>query len=429
MTTDTTALAAALSAERRVLHAHAESGFTEFWTASHVAKILQDAGWEVKIGKEIMNKDFMMGLPAPAVLAKCRDRALAEGADPSFVARMEGGFTAVAGIMSNAPGPVNGFRFDMDAVDVQESVDPEHFPAREGFVSVHDGAMHACGHDGHTSIGLALARMLAASKDAWKGTIKLVFQPAEEGVRGARSISESGFLDDVDNIVAGHLGILPDGADRFHCGVGGFLATSKLDFHFQGVSSHAGMSPEKGRSALLAAAATAVHLSGISRHGGGATRINVGRIEAGTGRNVVPEKGLLAIETRGADSELNAYMEEEAIRIAEGQAHAYGTSLKVERAGGALSSVSDPGLMELAAACATEAGYGRISHEALPLGGSEDFSYMMEKVREKGGRALYVVFGSDLSGPHHNGRFDFREEDLVKPVLTLFNLAGKLSGQ
>lgn len=428
MAMDTAGLAAALSAERRLLHAHAESGFTEFWTASHVAKALQDAGWEVKVGKDIMNKDFMMGLPDPKVLAKCRDRALAEGADPTLVARMEGGFTAVAGIMSNGPGPVNAFRFDMDAVDVQESVDPEHFPAREGFVSVHDGAMHACGHDGHTSIGLALARMLAADKAAWKGTIKLVFQPAEEGVRGARSISESGFLDDVENVMAGHLGILPDGADRFHCGVGDFLATSKLDFHFLGIPSHAGMSPEKGKSALLAAAATAVHLSGISRHGGGATRINVGRIEAGTGRNVVPEKGMLALETRGADSNLNAYMEEEAIRIAEGQAHAYGVSLKVERAGGALSSVSDPGLMELAADCATEAGYGRISHEALPLGGSEDFSYMMEKVRSHGGRALYVVFGSNLAGPHHNGRFDFREEDLVKPVLTLFNMAGKLSG-
>jgi aminobenzoyl-glutamate utilization protein A len=142
---------------------------------------------------------------------------------------------------------------------------------------------------------------------------------------------------------------------------------------------------------------------------------------------VVAEKGLLVIETRGADSNLNAYMEEEAIRIAEGQAHAYGVSLRVERAGGALSSASDPFLMELAASCAAEAGYGRISHEALPLGGSEDFSYMMEKVRGKGGRALYVVFGSNLAGPHHNGRFDFREEDLVKPVLTLFNMAGKLS--
>lgn len=428
MAMDTTGLAAALSAERRLLHVHAESGFSEFWTASHVAKALQDAGWDVKVGKDIMNKDFMMGLPAPGVLAKCRDRALAEGAHPDMVARMEGGFTAVAGVMSNGPGPVSAFRFDMDAVDVQESGDPDHLPAREGFSSIHDAVMHACGHDGHTSIGLALARMLAGNKDAWVGTVKLIFQPAEEGVRGARSISESGFLDDVDNIVAGHLGILADGTDRFHCGVGGFLATSKLDFHFQGVPSHAGMSPEKGRSALLAAAATAVHLSGIARHSGGATRINVGRIEAGTGRNVVAEKGLLAIETRGADSTLNEYMEEEAIRIAEGQALAYGVSFKLERAGGAMNSVSDPGLMELAAACATEANYGRISHDALPLGGSEDFSYMMERVRGKGGKALYVVFGSNLAGPHHNGRFDFREEDLVKPVLTLFNMAEKLSG-
>ena len=184
--------------ERREFHRHAESGFTEFWTASRVAGHLREAGYTLRVGREIMSAEHRMGLPPEAVLDSCRDRALAEGADPALLEKMQGGFTAVAGEMHNGDGSVIGFRFDMDAVDVEESTAQEHLPAREGFASLHKGSMHACGHDAHTVTGLALARLLAENRDSWRGTVKLVFQPAEEGVRGARSIAESGYLDDVD---------------------------------------------------------------------------------------------------------------------------------------------------------------------------------------------------------------------------------------
>ena len=154
MKPDRQALAAFMVSERRAFHKHAESAFTEFWTASRVAGFLAAEGWEVRIGREIMSPEFRMGVPDEATLEACYRRALEEGADPAVAERMRGGFTAVAGILRNGPGPVLGFRFDMDAVDVQESSEDSHLPRKLGFASIHDGAMHSCGHDAHIVTGL-----------------------------------------------------------------------------------------------------------------------------------------------------------------------------------------------------------------------------------------------------------------------------------
>ena len=426
MAIDPVRLLAELKDDRRMFHAHAESGFCEFWTGATIAGRLRETGYELTVGREMMSAGHRMGVPAPGVLLARYGRALAEGADPETLAAMEGGFTAVAGTLRNGDGPVVAFRFDMDAVDVHEHDGDDHLPRREGFASMHDEAMHACGHDGHVAIGLALARLLEANRDAWSGTVKLVFQPAEEGVRGARSIVESGFIDDADYIVAGHLGIVPDGAGSFYSGVGGFLSTTKLDLRFDGRAAHAGMDPEKGRNALLAAASSALSIAGIPRHSGGATRVNVGRIEAGSGRNVIPERALLCIETRGETSALNEYMAQEALRMAEGIGTAYGVSVGVEKMGEAMGAESDPGLMAVAAACAREAGYALVSETPLPLGGSEDFSLMMDRVAGRGGKAAYVVFGSTLADAHHASRFDFDERDMVPAAATLFSMAVRL---
>ncbi|MBN2873910.1 MAG: amidohydrolase, partial [Spirochaetales bacterium] len=254
-----------------------------------------------------------------------------------------------------------------------------------------------------------------------------VFQPAEEGVRGARSIAESGFLDDIDYMIAGHIGLIPNGSGTFYSGVGGFLSTTKLDFHFTGRAAHAGANPELGRSALLAAASTALHLQGIPRHSGGATRINVGRMEAGSGRNVIPEKALLVIETRGESTELNEYMAAEAIRIAESMGAAYGVTVSVVRMGEASGAESDPELMALAVDCAREAGYTRVVETPLPLGGSEDYSFMMNRVTKHGGKALYVIFGTTLADAHHAARFDIREDDMPFGAATLALMTERLS--
>ncbi|NLJ46511.1 MAG: M20 family metallo-hydrolase [Treponema sp.] len=427
MKPDAAALHEFMTAERREFHRHPESAFTEFWTASRIAGFLAREGYEVQVGRQIMDPRFRMGVPDEGILEACRQRALDEGADPAFVERMRGGFTAVAGILRNGSGPVLGFRFDMDAVDVRESEDPDHLPRKLGFASMHEGVMHACGHDAHIVTGLALARILASHRGSWGGTVKLIFQPAEEGVRGARSIAESGFLDDVDFMIAGHVGIVPDGSRTFYSRVSGFLSTTKLDFHFTGRAAHAGVNPELGRSAVLAAAATALQIQGIPRHSAGASRVNIGKISGGTGRNVIPEHAFLALETRGQTSEINDFMAAEAVRIAEGVGQAYGVQVRIEKMGEASDARSDPDLSKIAAACALEAGYERAVEEPLPLGGSEDFSFMMNRVEARGGKALYVVLGTELSDAHHAPRFDLREKDLPLGALTFALLARRLS--
>ncbi|WP_312202578.1 M20/M25/M40 family metallo-hydrolase, partial [Anaerospora hongkongensis] len=188
-----------LVSRRRDIHKHAEAAWTEFRTASIVAETLTRLGYQVSVGEEVIEAEVMMGVPSEQELLNHQERAIAQGADPQWVAKMQGGKTGVMGVLHFAqPGPVVAFRFDMDANDVLEATADEHRPWREGFASVNSGAMHACGHDGHTSIGLTLAEVLAEAKQQLAGTVKLIFQPAEEGVRGAKAMVSRGIVDDVD---------------------------------------------------------------------------------------------------------------------------------------------------------------------------------------------------------------------------------------
>lgn len=134
-------------------------------------------------------------------------------------------------------------------------------------------------------------------------------------MRGAHAMVESGIVDDVDYMLGAHFGFKMRKTGTVACNVTGFLATSKYDARFQGVPAHAGAAPEQGKNALLAAACATLNLHAISRHSAGASRINVGRLDAGSGRNVIGDKALLCLETRGATSEINAFMETEAQRI------------------------------------------------------------------------------------------------------------------
>ena len=193
-------------ARRRDLHRHAEAAWTEFRTAAFVAKTLTELGYEVSTGAAVHDEASMMGVPSKADLEKHMQRAIDQGAEKAWVEQMAGGKTGVVGVMKFAkPGPVVALRVDMDANDLTEAAEEKHRPFREGFASVNKGAMHACGHDGHTSVGLAVAEVLAGMKDQLAGTIKMIFQPAEEGVRGAKAMMVKGVVDDVKYIVGMHL--------------------------------------------------------------------------------------------------------------------------------------------------------------------------------------------------------------------------------
>jgi len=415
---ETAALAPRLSAVRRDFHRYAEPGWLEIRTASLIARRLTELGCEVLAGRAVCDTETRMGVPEQDVLDAAYKRALAEGADPEFAELVKDGYTGVIGIIRGAlPGPVYGMRFDIDALGVAESTDETHVPVKEGFASIHSGVMHACGHDGHGTIGLGTAEILAAHRDELRGTVKLIFQPAEEGVRGARSIVAAGHLDDVEILLGSHITGRPADAEYdLYPGAYGSLATTKLDAYFTGKAAHAGGSPEKGVNAMLAMATAIMNLQAIPRHSGGATRINVGRAEAGTGRNVIPDRAKLELEIRGATTELNEYMENYARRILAAAADMHGCTLEIRLMGAAPSLDSSKELMESIRDLSPACGLTPAAQLSARAGGSEDFSYMMNRVQENGGQATFMRVCTPCAGPAHNPSYDFCEDVLVNAV-------------
>lgn len=411
-------------ARRRDLHRHPETGWTEFRTASMIIKELQKLGYEVAFGAAVVDEASMMGVPKKMELTAYMERAVSEGADSELVAQMAGGKTGIVAVLKTAkPGKTVAFRFDMDCNDVEEEKGEAHRPAHENFASCHAKAMHACGHDGHVTIGLALAKLLAAHRDELAGTVKLIFQPAEEGVRGAFAMVNAGVVDDVDYLFGGHLGFKATCDNSLVTMTDGFLATTKLDAEFKGVSAHAGAAPEQGKNALLAAAQAAISLNTISRHSQGSSRINVGVLNAGTGRNVVPDIASLKLETRGATTEINNFMVSEARRMLAACAAMYDVELKITMAGGAPACLADQELgHEVAELARAKCHYNEVS-EYVDMGGSEDCGYFMERVQQKGGRALYMMYGTKIAAGHHNSHFDFNEDALWKAAATLTEIA------
>lgn len=146
---------------------------------------LRSFGIEPKFGRQIINPEFVAGRNEKAVEA-AQKAALSKGVSAEFLEQAAGYTGVLATIETGRPGPVLAIRFDMDCVDVQEALEAGHRPFDEGWASTNPGHMHSCGHDGHTTMGIGLCSWLVENKDKLCGTIKVLFQPAEEGVRGAR---------------------------------------------------------------------------------------------------------------------------------------------------------------------------------------------------------------------------------------------------
>ncbi len=415
---------------RRDLHRHPETGWTEFRTASMIIGELKKLGYDVKFGADVIDEKSMMGVPSEAELADYMQRAISEGADPELVKKMAGGKTGiVATLKTDKPGKTVAFRFDMDCNDVEEERCDEHRPAKEGFASEHKKAMHACGHDGHVTIGLSAAKLLAANKARLAGTVKLIFQPAEEGVRGAFAMMNAGVVDDVDYLFGGHIGFKATADNCLVTMTDGFLATTKLDAEFTGVSAHAGAAPEQGKNALMAAAQAAISLNTIPRHSKGSSRINVGVLNAGTGRNVVPDIAAIKLETRGATTEIDEYMVTEAKRILNACAAMYDVKVKITMAGAAPACFADKELgHEVAELIEEKCHYDEVV-EYVDMGGSEDCGYFMERVQQHGGRALYMMYGTKIAAGHHNSHFDFNEDCLWKAAATVTEIAVHFSNK
>ena len=272
--------------------------------------------------------------------------------------------------------------------------------------------MHACGHDAHTSTGLAVAHWFADHADEMCGKIKILFQPAEEGVRGAAGMAASGIVDDADYFLAAHIGMMcKDGevsVDPY-----GFLCTTKLDVTFTGRPAHAGVEPNAGRNAMAAACSAFVQLLGIARHGSGMTRINVGQLVAGEGRNVIPSHAVMKMEVRGETAEINQYMYDASLAIIQGCAISQGCEYKVEKMGEAVDLKNDAELETVLRNAASKIEGVKVCDTPRNFGGSEDATILARRVQAHGGKAAFFVIGTDLPSGHHTASFDVKESSLM----------------
>lgn len=405
------ALERELIALRRELHRYPESGWTEFRTTARIIEELEKLGLPVRFGPSIHVREKMHGLPSEEELEACWQRAMEETDRKDLVEQMRGGYTGCITTIEGAlPGPTVGIRVDIDCNDVEEADDPKHVPAAEGFRSTHKNCMHACGHDAHAAIGVGAARLLCAYREELRGKVILVFQPGEEGLRGAASLTATGAFSECDYFFGAHVGLLDGQRVGVVAASGhGFLSSTKLDVTFRGVPSHAGASPELGKNALAAAATAVLNLLAIPRHHDGASRINIGTLHGGTGRNVIPGESVMTLETRGGTRAINEYMEAAARRVCQAAADMYECGCEIRFMGSAGDIVCDPPLAaRVAELLRTVDGV----EEVLPdvdFGGGEDVTTMMRDVQEHGGQVTELVFCMPLKAPHHNNYFDVDE--------------------
>lgn len=410
---------------RRDFHMYPEAGWTEFRTTAKIYDALAPYGYDIHFCKDFLNEQYVLGREINYEIETAR--AVSQGADPETIKKMGCYPGMYADLDTGRAGPLTVLRFDIDCVDINETDDSSHLPTLEGFMSKNPGRMHACAHDGHAAVGIVLAEALADSTEKLRGKVRFIFQPAEEGVRGGYAIASSGLVDGADYFIAMHYGLgAPTGT--VYGGAKGFLCSAKFDALFKGKSAHAGGEPEKGRNALLAAASAALNLHAIPPHSGGITRINVGVLNAGEGRNVVPQNAVMKIETRGSTDKTAAYMLKSAERVLKGAAEMYGVELRIEKQGETISASSSEGLSAL---IADEALSINVVHEAYPehtINVSDDACWMMRRVQEHGGKAAYVIVGADLAAGHHNDHFDFDEQAMPIALELLRNVVVKING-
>lgn len=404
-----------LVAWRRDFHRHPELGFQEYRTTAIILQALTDWGYEVLYGPDVCQADERMGLPGPEEDAAAFQRARDEGADPQWLEKIKGQFTGAVAIMRNGEGPTVGMRFDIDALPIHEADDPDFEPVARGFRSVHEGTMHACGHDAHITIGLGTAKLLASMKDAWSGTLKIIFQPAEEGVRGAKSIVAKGHLDDVDIMLAQHVDEKSQDGDLCS-GSGGALATTKMDVNFFGRSAHASGAPEEGRNVVPAVATAILNLYAISRHSHGPSRVNVGKVIVDGGRNIIADKAHLEIEVRGETTQINEYMERRARTVIKAAADMYDLEYEIVRMGESISLDSDRELMERIDAVAADLGLVAREPNWMMASGSEDYAFMMDRVQRNGGKATFIRMLTASPAGAHNRKFCVQEKVLPAGV-------------
>ena len=396
---------------RRELHRNPQPAWVEFYSTGFIAEKLSAWGYEVLQGESIIDAKTRLVVPDAETLQAEYDRALKAGIKEQFIAPAKGGLTGAVGVLKGAsPGPTIAFRFDIDSLEVLESSDPSHRPAAEGFVSQNRGYGHMCGHDAHTVIGLLLALHFAENRNRIKGTVKFLFQPNEENLGGAKTMVAKGLLDDVDYLFGAHVGINLKETGQIGLNVIDWLAMSRFEVTYTGRATHAALRPNEGKNALLGACAAVTNLYAIARHGAGASRVNVGTMQAGTTWNIIPDRAYFRMETRGVTNEINEYMVQKVYEVLEGAAKMYDLGLEIKPATSCVAALNSPELIELGTRVAKSLPSVKQVVPVCSTNGSEDMCVLMQRVQQRGGQALEVLLGTPFGGGHHSTTFDVDEQ-------------------
>lgn len=380
---------------RREFHMRPELGWREFETTRRCSSELMALGYQVISGREFLGGVVRLGMGIPPV-------------------PFEGETGCIARFESGRPGPHLCLRFDIDALPIYEATE-EHRPAREEWASQVPGVMHACGHDGHIAIGLGVARLLRPFLGSLCGTLSILFQPAEEGGRGARSVADAGYLEGVDAFLAVHIGLgVPSGTVAL--GVGGFLATRKFSVKIFGMAAHAGKSPEQGRNALLAACQVALGLHTLAQSSVPGTRVNVGTLHAGSSLNIVPDQAVIEFEIRSGNEPALEILDRRCRIMISLTAEAHGVKAEIFLCGMAGSWENPRSLVDWAASVNSSVMAFPQTMTDYIFGASEDATILANAVTASGGVAGIFVLGSDLADGHHTPHFDFDEGVLARGV-------------
>lgn len=355
---------------RRHLHAHPELDFDTVETAAFVVERLREFGVD----------QIETGIGKNGVVA---------------IIKGQGG-----------DGPVIGLRADMDALPITEVRDLPH-------KSLNEGVMHACGHDGHTTMLLGAARYLAETRQ-FSGSVALIFQPAEEGGGGGRVMCEEGIMDrfDIEQVYAVHNWPNAE-VGRIETKPGPIMAAADtFDVKITGRGSHAAMPHHSIDPVPVAVQIVQAFQSITSRMTDPLDNlvISVTQIHTGTASNVIPEDAFINGTVRTLKPGLNKDVQRQMKMIAENTAAAFGAEASFSYEFGYPPTVNDPEATAFAADVAKDLmGPSMVADEREPVMGSEDFAFMLEE--RKG---AYLFLGQGESAGLHHPEYDFNDD--VSPI-------------